>query len=318
MIVVLAFVGGLFAVAMVVPQRAAATITSSDAILVIGPGYLSLYVRWTFSANECVEVRIYVNSIIRDTSFPYCYSSGTFTHYYFNNTPETGRWRAQIWSNTVMTELWAKNWDIPRLSMTTTVTPSTGGIGTAFVISSTIAIAAGGPDVYSGVGTYTMTAGAVVIGATIAPTATQDHYWQFYQQPVNPVYRQYKSTQIVSFASAGTYSVSANYTDGMASVITTGLSIVVINQFAGLQTQLNNLQNNVTTLQGQVTDLRNKNTQLSNDLNASRSQLSSAQTLNIVLIVVAIILAVVALALGFVRRRPSSPAVMSQQGPPPS
>src|SRR2546428_6368756 len=157
--VILSFVASLFAVTLVVPQRAAATIANEDAILEAANFFLYVSTKWDFQAFECVEVRVYANSIIKDTSFQYCDSSGTYSYTYYSSVPETGQWSVQIWSNSLSTERWAKSWDFPSLDMATSVTPSTGGIGTTFVIWSVFTVPAGGPDVDYGAGPDTGPAG---------------------------------------------------------------------------------------------------------------------------------------------------------------
>ena len=309
---------GLLAGSFVIPAPASAAIANADSVLALQASQVYGNVKWDFTSFDCIELRTYVNSILRDTYTYGCGGAGASGYAYVGLSMENGTWRLQLWSTNSNQEVWAKSYTLPGLTLTSGAAPSTGGIGTAFSVTSTLSFSAAGPDAYTGFGALSTTDGSVTVVDSRIAIMESAHYFAYYRQAVVPLYTTFKGVSTFSYSAAGGRSISALWSDGFTNVTSSAVSVTVTDQYgptiAGLQTQ--------------ITDLRTQNNQLREDLNNSEakvttlnSALNNAQAISLALGAVALVLAIVGIVMamraGKTKGSRTPPSYMPPQGPPP-
>jgi len=307
-------IAALFAGFALIPAPASAAIANENAILSVSTTTVYGNVKWDFTSFDCIELRTYVNGILRDTYTPPCGGPGNTGNAYVGLGMESGPWRLQLWSTNANTELWAKSYSLPGLALASSVAPSTGGIGTAFVITSTLVFATGGPDAYTGVGAISTTDGTTTITDSRIAFLESAHYFAFWNQAPIPLLAAHKMAATFSYSAAGSHSISAVWSDGFSNVSSSAASVTVTDQYgptiAGLQTQITDLQHQNDQLRLNLTNSDAKAVTLNSALN-------SAQTLTLAIGVVALILAIVGIAIAYRAGRARGPRIMAPQAPPP-
>ncbi len=315
--------GGAFAVlsatlflVLSVPAPASAGVANADAILSSYYGLsASGQVEWEYTSFECLVARLYVNGILKEESWETCGSSGTDS-LWVSGAGEAGQWRIQLWSTSFSTERWSKTWQLPGLALTTAVTPTSGEIGMSFVASSTLRLDSSGPDVYQGIGVYTIASGTTSVQNSVALLLVSEHYFTFYGESPQASLQESKMAATLSFSQAGSYTITASYQDALGSVSGASSTVTVTNQFSDLQTQLDDLQNQIDDLIAENERLQQNQTASQADVGNLQAELSSARALNSILAVLGIVLAVVAIALGLRGRRSRRVSVVGQPPPP--
>ena len=119
-------IAALFAGFALIPAPASAAIANEDAILSVSTTTVFGNVKWDFTSFDCIELRTYVNGILRDTYTPPCGGPGNTGNAYVGLGMESGPWRLQLWSTNANTELWAKSYNLPGLALASSAAPSTG------------------------------------------------------------------------------------------------------------------------------------------------------------------------------------------------
>jgi len=247
-----------------VVQRASAQIGTIDAIGFLSTFYFESDYAFTWTGYDCIEARLYFNSILQ-SSYPIgCYSSGSWFGY-LDAAAASGTYQLQLWSTYYSASEYSKTWTTPGLVLTVTASSGTANVGDTVGINAKLTLAASGPDYYDGAGTLNVS-GASVLTQDVGFVDTSAHYFAFYGATPDPWYLSTTFLVPVSFGTAGTKSTSVKYTDSYGQLtgsVSVGVVDPVATEIAAIQAELASISANASAnatrlaqLSGEIASLR--------------------------------------------------------------
>ncbi len=246
----------VLSVAPGISWRARATIGSADSIAGFYPssgglfyGYtFSVFYKFTYTGSDCIEARLYFNNVLNATYSVGCSSSGTFSFGLSaaSYASSAGAYQFQLWSTSSNTLEYSRIWTTPGFAMSVSPSSSSANAGETVGIAVKWTLAASGPDYLSDSGSLNVTGASGMTEHAVIEIADA-HYLGYLGIPASPLYEEATTLVPVSFGTAGSESVSVQYTDPFASASgSASISIVdpLAAQIAAVQSELTSMQAN--------------------------------------------------------------------------
>ena len=225
-------------VIFIIPTPVTASITDADAISSAQVNYFSVQVKWTFTAQECIEPRLFANGVLVETGWEDCASSGEGSDWLSHSPIEAGTYKIQLWSTDFSVERWSKTWTLPGIALTLEVSPISGEVGTSFIATTRISLTSTGPDAYATVGSLEIVADGQSARLNVYNQIISDHYLAFQDSQVTHDLSYLTASETFSFDDAGTHSFNATYKDVIASLTAGPLTASVTNQYQKIEDEV--------------------------------------------------------------------------------
>lgn len=222
--------------------------------------YVNAELDWT--SYDCVETRLYFGGIMKASEDNGCHNSGYSTSSSLYGTVSgEGTFMFQVWSYWNDLSVYEKTWNVPGISLVSSVTPTGGIIGDTFIPNATLQLTSTGPDYYYSVGTFgfDIDGDAILVSAT--PILCSDTFFSYFDEPPHPEFYYFTVATTISFGTAGDHSVGFSYTDKLTGFKIDGGSsnILITDPFAdAIQTltqRIDSLESELTSVEASVSSL---------------------------------------------------------------
>ena len=262
---------------VIVPTDTQAAVSGVDAISEIWGNTLTVYMKWTYTSYDSLEIRLFHDNILIATDGGYSGFSGARTGSISFSPVKTGTYKVQLWSTSSDKELYSKDWHVPELQISLAVNPGSGQIGTTFVATTTFSISPTAPDIYYFTGSLEVNAGQTTFKQNVGGTLYSDHYFSYYgytDYTIKPVF----TATGFSFPTEGNYAISARYTDSLTNISATSANVAMEDQYVPRITQLEtDLAQLTAQFNAEISRLNSENSKLKNDLNSTKSDLADTK-----------------------------------------
>ncbi|MBM4249018.1 MAG: hypothetical protein FJ149_06220 [Euryarchaeota archaeon] len=252
---------------VMLPEGALADVSHADAIALVEGNTFTVQLKWTYETSEGLEIRLYHNDGLEKTASTMWGDPGRNDVGSIYTTPlKAGTYKVVLWSNTYSKEVYSKSWEVPRLNISLSVAPGTGQLGTTFVATTTFSINAAALDMVRFSGTLELQAGPSVFRTAVGGTLYADHYYTYNgktEYTIEPVF----VTTGFTFPAAGSYVVTARYTDSVTNTTALSGTLVMEDQF----------QSQIAKLGAELNDTRTALCETGRELDAARADLQAAR-----------------------------------------
>jgi len=268
-------IGLLFAI----PRDVAAQTISADSVgYAYGLSFEADY-SFTWSAYDCIEARLYFNSVLQASHDNGCAWSGFGYGYLYTNLA-SGTYLLQLWSYFNNMQEYARSWVLPGTTLTAKLSQSTANTGDTVGVMATLGLSPTGPDLYYNIGTMTVSAG-YDLSQQVVVEVLSPHYFSYFGSTPVPSLETYTSLTTLSFGSAGSKTISVTYSDLLQTAsVTTSVTVTdpLATQIASINQRLNDLESNMSTAKGNVSQLQTQLAELRGEVTALRSMTSANDT----------------------------------------
>ena len=245
---------------------------------------------WT--SYDCIETKLYFSGILKESEDLGCHSSGYSTwSWLYGSVSGEGTFMFQVWSYWSDSSLYEKSWNVPGISLVTSVSPTNGSIGDTFIPNATLHLTSAGPDYYSSVGTFSFDMDGNSMGVSATPALYSDAYFSYWGEPPHPELYYFTVATTISFGSGGNHNVGFGYTDKLTRFHIDGgsSSILVTDPFTdaiqtltqridSLESRLSSLEANMSEAQGDIAFLKGEVQSIENDISSLQSGLNALST----------------------------------------
>jgi hypothetical protein len=263
----------LLSAGSMVTWRASAQIGGADSIGFLTAFYFASDYAFTWTGYDCIEARLYFNSILQ-SSYPIgCASSGSWSGY-LDASSAAGTYQLQLWSTYYGTSEYSRSWTTPGLILTATASVGTANVGDTVGINARFTLAATGPDYYEGAGTLNVSA-ASPLTQDVSFVDTSAHYFAFYGATPIPWYLETTYLVPVSFGTAGTKSIAVTYADSFGQLSgSASVSVVdpVAAQIAAIHAELASMSANASANATRLAQLSGEIASLQATMSANDTQ----------------------------------------------
>lgn len=263
----------------IIPIQTSASISNADAIgIVEWNNIFRVNVKWTYTSYDSITIKLFHNSIeiAKDTGY-----SGSSGNEYgeISDTPiKKGTYRVGLWSNIDNKEVYSKEWEIPKLQISLSVSPTNGQIGTTFIATTTFSTGTNGPDCYYFSGNLEISTGSISFKQNIEGTIFSSHYYPYFgitNYEIEPVF----TSTGFTFPSKGDYTISAKYTDSLTDITATSSSVNVIDQYEPqinkANQELNETKDQLNKAKLELSDTKTQLDKINQELNETKKQLNN-------------------------------------------
>jgi hypothetical protein len=239
----------------IVPQKATASVSNAEANAEVIGNTFYANVRWTYSSYDSVILKLYHNSIeVAKGDINYG-SSGEDFDYVSYSPLKKGTYRVQLWSEIDDKEVYSKEWDIPDLEISLSVTPTSGQIGTTFIATTTFATGENAPEYYSFSGTLETSAGDITFKQNIGGSIISEDFYRFYDIDDYEITPIFTSTGFTC-PTEGDYTVTAKYTDSLTEITASSIKVSMEDQY----------EPQITVMNQELSDTKSELSKTSNEL----------------------------------------------------
>jgi len=220
-------------------------IGSADSVGSFSPFYFESDYVFTWSGYDCIEARLYFNSILQASESIGCYSSGSWFGYLYA-APAAGTYQLQLWSTYNGVSEYSKSWTTPGYVMTVSVSASSANAGDTVGIMAKFTLSSAGPDYLNDFGRLNVTAGSRMTD-DVGFTDVSAHYFNFYGLTPTVEFEETIFLVPVSFGIAGSQTIPVQFSDPF-STASGSVSITVSDplavQISAIQAELDSLSSN--------------------------------------------------------------------------
>ncbi len=224
-----------------VVQRASASIGSADAVGLLYTGvYFETDYLFTYTASDCLQASLSLNSVVQVSRNLGCNSTGTF-YGYLLAAPAAGTYTFSLVSTSTSAVEFTKSWVTPGFTMLVTASATSASVGDAVGINALFTLAPTGPDYLADTGVLGVSGNSTLL-QDVYFTIASSHYLSFYGITSSPVYQVASILVPVSYGTGGTKTIGVAYLDPYTAAtgsVTLAVSDPGAAQARNLQSQLN-------------------------------------------------------------------------------